>query len=779
MSSDGQPSRFQWPCDPADLATSSSANCRRAVGTQRMQAQGCASDGLAPPSPDVAVHLPRPARSPDSSDDRRAAMLDRIPKTSPCGTAQSAASSRCSSASGSSSGMASSCRSTKRRSLTDMSPSARMTPEALEHRGLGIPWQRVSGLCTLNVQSGEALENARTLCLLPTPELVHVPRNELQDEESAKARGNSPSAGPLHSPPLSITRGSDARGRSRGRPQRSPSGGEASPSPEQLSPGSMQRRFSDRVERASLCQSPSGVGRFASTFPASPTSPSSPAIRTFASASPEPEASRSQDVGPPVGPQRTPERAACSRDGVAPPTQSQETAPDSICGAHVGAAQEVTTSHGFIAALPRAREAAPGLGTAMPVARVQGTAPAFSCAAPFGATAGLGCSAPSAGAPQAIAASAGTAHIAGVHTHHQPHPAPRPISRRSPPVCNRPDERAATCVLAPAQPMTGSGEQARPICQRQASLGRGPLVASARPGTVAAEGGASSQSRGIVAEVLSKGVFGTAHSINEQPRRLVGTVSRIEAVPVNAVQERPRAQSIGAVRALPEEHTNSMQWRPGHQGGSCGDWVQAGPPVEGSVQRRPDHQGGQCREGMQARLFQERASNANGRFGQHAVKAAWSWAPPATSIVRKENVEPPTVVASVVGPIVPDGAAMAASTTLSSGMPDGNSSVKPLRFAQATRAGASTGAALGYSGPSFDLPEGPPPARRPMTARGSAVVATTPRVGGGAPPQSSSSGCAPVSVGSSHVGGGAAAAVLNRSNSRSPRSHRPNTGAWR
>mmetsp|Transcript_42966 Transcript_42966/g.134237 ORF Transcript_42966/g.134237 Transcript_42966/m.134237 type:complete len:347 (-) Transcript_42966:350-1390(-) len=94
-----------------------------------------------------------------------------------------------------------------RRSLSELSESARMTPQELKNRGLGIPWQRHPGICTLDLHKDEAAEQARQFCLMPTPELH-------------KRRVSSPLQTPEHS-----------------------------------SPRAMQRLFTDRVRRASLSQS--------------------------------------------------------------------------------------------------------------------------------------------------------------------------------------------------------------------------------------------------------------------------------------------------------------------------------------------------------------------------------------------------------------------------------------------------------------------------------------------------------------------------------------------
>lgn len=65
-------------------------------------------------------------------------------------------------------------RKSTRRSISDLSPTARMTPKELEARGLGVPWRKPeSALCsTLDMQmmDEDALQ-ARQFCLLPSPEL--------------------------------------------------------------------------------------------------------------------------------------------------------------------------------------------------------------------------------------------------------------------------------------------------------------------------------------------------------------------------------------------------------------------------------------------------------------------------------------------------------------------------------------------------------------------------------------------------------------------------------
>lgn len=77
-----------------------------------------------------------------------------------------------------------------------------------------MPWYRAPGICTIDVNPGEAADNARFFCLVPTPEL------------GKQARASS-------SPPMT---------------------------PEHRSPGVMQRCFVDMVRRASLCHSPNSEG---------------------------------------------------------------------------------------------------------------------------------------------------------------------------------------------------------------------------------------------------------------------------------------------------------------------------------------------------------------------------------------------------------------------------------------------------------------------------------------------------------------------------------------
>mmetsp|Transcript_7129 Transcript_7129/g.20162 ORF Transcript_7129/g.20162 Transcript_7129/m.20162 type:complete len:516 (+) Transcript_7129:47-1594(+) len=111
-------------------------------------------------------------------------------------------------------------RQSMRRSISDLSQlSARMTPKEFEQRGLGVPWQKpAAGLCHIDTNHDEA-NRALEFCLLPSPML-----------------GGQRSACTMM--------------------QCSPS----TPS----SPGGLQRRFLDRVHRASLGEatptSMSGLG---------------------------------------------------------------------------------------------------------------------------------------------------------------------------------------------------------------------------------------------------------------------------------------------------------------------------------------------------------------------------------------------------------------------------------------------------------------------------------------------------------------------------------------
>jgi len=112
----------------------------------------------------------------------------------------------------------------KRRSISDLSHSARMTPKSMEREGMGIPWERAPGLCSIDIRPGDTAERERQFCLMPTPELVQkaslVPRAPM--------------------------------------------------TPERGSPGLMQRTFEDRVQRASMMRSPDSEGLPDGTVAGSP-----------------------------------------------------------------------------------------------------------------------------------------------------------------------------------------------------------------------------------------------------------------------------------------------------------------------------------------------------------------------------------------------------------------------------------------------------------------------------------------------------------------------------
>mmetsp|Transcript_72468 Transcript_72468/g.203465 ORF Transcript_72468/g.203465 Transcript_72468/m.203465 type:complete len:380 (-) Transcript_72468:124-1263(-) len=62
-------------------------------------------------------------------------------------------------------------RESKRRSISEMPPAARMTPPELERQGLGYPWMRPPQMiCAMEMQADE-VDRAREFCLLPSPEL--------------------------------------------------------------------------------------------------------------------------------------------------------------------------------------------------------------------------------------------------------------------------------------------------------------------------------------------------------------------------------------------------------------------------------------------------------------------------------------------------------------------------------------------------------------------------------------------------------------------------------
>jgi len=104
----------------------------------------------------------------------------------------------------------------KRRSINDLSQSARMTPKAFEQRGLGVPFPQAPAICTIDLSPSGQRDKDRDFCLLPTPELVRRPSQETQ--------------------PMSMT--------------------PSLMSPGLPSPRESQRTFLDRVSKASMTVSP-------------------------------------------------------------------------------------------------------------------------------------------------------------------------------------------------------------------------------------------------------------------------------------------------------------------------------------------------------------------------------------------------------------------------------------------------------------------------------------------------------------------------------------------
>lgn len=83
----------------------------------------------------------------------------------------------------------------RRPSISEMSDSARMTPEALAVRGAGFPWRQEPALCRLDLGSGSSSgadmdegerEHARAFCLIATPEL----RNDASPLQANAAPSN-------------------------------------------------------------------------------------------------------------------------------------------------------------------------------------------------------------------------------------------------------------------------------------------------------------------------------------------------------------------------------------------------------------------------------------------------------------------------------------------------------------------------------------------------------------------------------------------------------------
>lgn len=109
---------------------------------------------------------------------------------------------------------------------------ARMTPETLKLRGLGRPWE--TGMERLSWQCGPTdaaeLEEARRLCLIPTPELQRSRPSDESDHEKSHTLATTPQ------------RDRGCHGHETG-----PTG----PRREEL-----QKSFTRRVREASLCLSP-------------------------------------------------------------------------------------------------------------------------------------------------------------------------------------------------------------------------------------------------------------------------------------------------------------------------------------------------------------------------------------------------------------------------------------------------------------------------------------------------------------------------------------------
>lgn len=120
-------------------------------------------------------------------------------------------------------------RQSKRRSISDLSPSARMTPESLQARGLGIPWQKpAAGICGMFDVQLDELEQARNFCLLPSPELHKRPAPK---SDLASPRGSSSG-------------------------MRCSWGSTASPDPGNEGPSQLQRRFLEGLRRATAATTP-------------------------------------------------------------------------------------------------------------------------------------------------------------------------------------------------------------------------------------------------------------------------------------------------------------------------------------------------------------------------------------------------------------------------------------------------------------------------------------------------------------------------------------------
>eukprot|EP00929_Paragymnodinium_shiwhaense_P035824 TRINITY_DN19298_c0_g1_i1.p1 TRINITY_DN19298_c0_g1~~TRINITY_DN19298_c0_g1_i1.p1 ORF type:complete len:408 (+),score=87.65 TRINITY_DN19298_c0_g1_i1:83-1306(+) len=83
----------------------------------------------------------------------------------------------------------------KRRSMADIALADRMTPEEKKRTGMGLPWQRQPGLCTVDIAARDVDEAALNLCLLPTPELIRR-RSGSASPHPAAAGSSSPAPQP-------------------------------------------------------------------------------------------------------------------------------------------------------------------------------------------------------------------------------------------------------------------------------------------------------------------------------------------------------------------------------------------------------------------------------------------------------------------------------------------------------------------------------------------------------------------------------------------------------
>lgn len=172
--------------------------------------------------------LPRySAGSDDETDESLAQSVSKLDISSECLSASMCRSAISSSCSPPEPGSSQAAGGSKRRSISDMSPSARMTPLSMERRGLGVPWLKQPALCTMDLQAGEVGDEAINFCLLTTPELI---RQQACRSPLSSPDVHSPSAmqrkfrNSIHRASLSPC-ASDAQGTPMSPDQRSPSPG--------------------------------------------------------------------------------------------------------------------------------------------------------------------------------------------------------------------------------------------------------------------------------------------------------------------------------------------------------------------------------------------------------------------------------------------------------------------------------------------------------------------------------------------------------------------------